>query len=148
MSCEIPLHRYMPQESGLKKEQQNAPRSFSHFVVACSKFRLFRCVPPCAVKTSRQKKRHINMNFLFRLALGQTRFFFSPFLHGKPGLSQRQTRFVPGTSPGSEGCRKSVCVKSLCVLFFCSLNLCCASRFCTGGRGAADSRSKQLSKGS
>ena len=37
--------------------------------------------------------------------------------------------------------RKSACAP------LCCKNLCCGSRFCTGGRGAAGSRSKQLPKG-
>ena len=37
-------------------------------------------------------------------------------------------------------------LKSACAAL-CFKNMCCASRFCTGGRGAAGSRSKQMPKG-
>ena len=47
---------------------------------------------------------------------GQTQVF-SLFYTGKPGLSQGQAQFVPGTIPGTKGGLKSLCVKSLCAFF-------------------------------
>ena len=68
--------------------------------------------------------------------LGQTRVFssrdkpgenpgtnpgFLLILHSgspiSPGLSQGQTRFVPGTVPGTKGGTESLCEKSLCAFF-------------------------------
>ena len=87
-------------------------------------------------------KRHININFFVRLVLGRPRDCpgdFTGFVPGtnpvkpgtnpgfllilhsgspiSPGLSPGQTRFVPGTIPGTKGGTESLCEKSLCAFF-------------------------------
>ena len=96
-----------------KRAQKSASVQTTRFETSCS-------------QVCQARKRHININFLVRLALGRPRVCprdkprFSPlFTQWTPGLSKGQTRFVRGTNPGSEGGRKSLCVKSLCV--FCKL---------------------------
>ena len=85
------------------------------------------------------RKRHININFFVRLVLGRpqdcpwdkpglsqgqirwkpgTHPDFFLILHSgspiSPSLSLGQTRFVPGTIPGTKGGTESLCEKSLC----------------------------------
>ena len=67
-------------------------------------------------RLSQARKRHININFLVRLLLGQTQVFSL--------LYTMEAQFVPGTNPvcpgdiaGTKGGRKSLCVKSLCAFF-------------------------------
>ena len=81
------------------------------------------------------RKRHMNINFFVRLVLGRPRVCpgdFTGFVPGtnpgfllilhsgspiSPGLSLGQTRFVPGTIPGTKGGTESLCEKSLCAFF-------------------------------
>ena len=80
-------------------------------------------------------KRHININFFVRLVLGRPRVSpgdFTGFVPGtnpgfililhsgspiSPGLSLGQTRFVPGTIPGTKGGTESLCEKKFMCLF-------------------------------
>ena len=50
---------------------------------------------------------------------------------------------------GSNRLKSSVYEGAECTAcaFLCCKNMCCASRFCMGGRGAAGSKSQQMSKG-
>ena len=85
------------------------------------------------------KKRHININFLVWMLLGQPREcprdnpglslgqptffprtnpnFLYYFTQWKPPFSLGQAQFVPGTIPGTKGDTKGLCVKSLCAFF-------------------------------